>query len=88
MSSDASFYLDKVGLEMLEALTPHLHNVTWTRENLEQICNSVAEEFGVKFGKLASPIRSALSGQTKTPSVYDMMLILGRSETIARLTNV
>ena len=73
---------------MLDALTPQLQNATWTRENLEQVCNSVAENFGVKLGKLASPIRSALSGQTKTPSVFDMMLILGRDETIARLANV
>ena len=88
MSSDARLSLDETGLAMLEALTPHLQNATWTREELEQICNNVAESFGVKFGKLASPIRSALSGQTKTPSVFDMMLVLGRNETIARLTNV
>ena len=88
MSSDAWLSLDEKGLAMLEALTPHLQNATWTREELEQICNNVAESFGVKFGKLASPIRSALSGQTKTPSVFDMMLVLGRDETIARLTDV
>ena len=88
MSSDARLSLDETGLAMLEALTPHLQNATWTRKELEQICNNIAESFGVKFGKLASPIRSALSGQTKTPSVFDMMLVLGRNETIARLTNV
>ena len=88
MSSEARLSLDETGLAMLEALTPHLQNATWAREELEQICNNVAESFGVKFGKLASPIRSALSGQTKTPSVFDMMLVLGRNETIARLTNV
>ena len=88
MSSDARLSLDETGLAMLEALTPHLQNATWTREELEQICNNIAESFGVKFGKLASPIRAALSGQTKTPSVFDMMLVLGRNETLARLTNV
>ena len=88
VSSDAKLSLDETGLTMLKALTPHLQNATWKREELEIICNSVAESFGVKFGKLASPIRSALSGQTKTPSVFDMMLVLGRNETIARLTNV
>ena len=88
MSSDARLSLDETGLAMLEALTPHLQNATWTRKELEQICNNIAESFGVKFGKLASPIRSALSGQTKTPSVFDMMLVLGRNETIARLTDV
>ena len=88
VSSDARLSLDETGLTMLKALTPHLQNATWKREELEIICNSVAESFGVKFGKLAPPIRSALSGQTKTPSVFDMMLVLGRNETIARLTNV
>ena len=88
IDSDAGLFIDEEGREMLDALTPQLQNTTWTRENLEQVCNSVAESFGVKFGKLASPIRSALSGQTITPSVFDMMLVLGRNETIARLTNV
>ena len=88
VSSDAKLSLDETGIAMLDTLTPHLQNVTWKREELEKICNSVAESFGVKFGKLAPPIRSALSGQTKTPSVFDMMLVLGRNETIARLTNV
>ena len=88
IDSDARLFIDEEGREMLDALTPQLQNATWTRENLEQVCNSVAESFGVKFGKLASPIRSALSGKTKTPSVFDMMLILGRDETIARLANV
>ena len=88
LSSDAKLSLDETGVAMLDTLTPHLQNVTWKREELEKICNSVAESFGVKFGKLAPPIRSALSGQTKTPSVFDMMLVLGRNETIARLTNV
>ena len=88
VSADARLSLDETGLAMLEALTPHLQNATWRREELEQICSSVADSFGVKFGKLASPIRSALSGQTKTPSVFDMMLVLGRKETIERLTSV
>ena len=88
VSSDAKLSLDETGVAMLDTLTPHLQNVTWKREELEKICNSVAESFGVKFGKLAPPIRSALSGQTKTPSVFDMMLVLGRNETIARLTNL
>ena len=88
IDSDARLFIDEEGREMLDALTTQLQNATWTRENLEQICNSIAESFGLKFGKLASPIRSALSGQTKTPSVFDMMLILGRDGTIARLANV
>ena len=42
---------------------------------------------GIGFGKLAAPLRAALAGRTVTPSVYDMMLVIGREETIARLTD-
>jgi glutamyl-tRNA synthetase len=41
----------------------------------------------MKFGKLAGPLRAALAGRAATPSVFDMMLVLGREETIARLTD-
>jgi glutamyl-tRNA synthetase len=37
------------------------------------------------FGKLAAPLRAALAGRTVSPSVYDMMLVIGQDETIARL---
>jgi glutamyl-tRNA synthetase len=41
----------------------------------------------MKFGKLAAPLRAALAGRSVTPSVFDMMLVIGREETIARLTD-
>lgn len=44
-----------------------------------------AEERATTFGKLAGPLRAALAGRAVTPSVYDMMLVLGREETLARL---
>jgi len=37
------------------------------------------------MGKLAQPLRAALAGRSVSPSVFDMMLVLGRDETIARL---
>ena len=44
-----------------------------------------AEAQEMKFGKPAGPLRAALAGRAATPSVFDMMLVLGRDETIARL---
>ena len=46
-----------------------------------------AAENGIGFGKLAAPLRAAIAGRSVTPSVYDMMLTIGREETIARLTD-
>jgi glutamyl-tRNA synthetase len=77
--------LDAVSRGILSELTAQLQNDSWTRDNLEERLTAAAESHGLKFGKLASPLRAALAGRTVTPSVYDMMLVLGRSETIARL---
>jgi glutamyl-tRNA synthetase len=68
-------------------LTPHLQNASWERDTLEAIVTRVAEAHGLTFGKLAAPLRAALSGRTISPSVFDMMLVIGREETIARLTD-
>jgi glutamyl-tRNA synthetase len=79
--------LDTVSRGILKSLTPRLQNASWTKETLEPILNDVAAEHGIGFGKLAAPLRAALAGRSATPSVFDMMLVIGREETIARLTD-
>lgn len=73
---------------ILRELTPHLQNVSWSRDELEEALNAFASEQGTKFAKLAGPLRAALAGRAVTPSVFDMMLVLGRQETLARLQDV
>ncbi|MDB6454904.1 glutamate--tRNA ligase [Falsirhodobacter sp. 20TX0035] len=77
--------LDLVSRSILKDLTERLADASWTKEELEPRLTGFAEERGLGFGKLAAPIRAALAGRTATPSVYDMMLAIGRDETIARL---
>ncbi len=72
---------------ILNELTPHVQNASWTRDELEQTLNSFAEAKEVKFGKLAGPLRAVLAGRAVTPSVFDMMLVLGKEETLARLSD-
>ena len=79
--------LDTVSRGILKELTPHLQDVSWTRETLEEVLNGFAAAHDTKFGKLAGPLRAALAGRAVTPSVFDMMLVLGRDESIARLTD-
>jgi glutamyl-tRNA synthetase len=83
----AAGHLDTVSRGILKELTPHLQTATWTREDIEALATQFAEDHGTKFGKLAGPLRAALAGRSATPSVFDMMLVLGRDETIARLTD-
>jgi glutamyl-tRNA synthetase len=77
--------LDPVSRGILKSLTPRLQSASWTKEDLEPILNEIATAHGIGFGKLAAPLRAALAGRSATPSVYDMMLVIGRDETIARL---
>ena len=79
--------LDLVSRGILKELTPHLQNASWTRDTLEGIVKSLAEAHGIGLGKLAGPLRAALAGRSVTPSVFDMMLVLGREETILRIAD-
>ena len=77
--------LDAVSRGILNELTPRLQTASWEREALEAAVTQVAGAHGLGMGKIAAPLRAALSGRSVTPSVFDMMLVLGRDETIARL---
>ncbi|WP_197915913.1 glutamate--tRNA ligase [Thiosulfatihalobacter marinus] len=77
--------LDSVSRGILTELTPQLQNASWTRDGLEAVTSAFAEAREIKFGKMAGPLRAALAGRAVTPSVFDMMLVLGREETLARL---
>ena len=72
--------------KMLSELTPQLQNASWNRDDLETVLNGFAVAQGTTFGALAGPLRAALAGRAVTPSVYDMMIVLGPEETLARLT--
>ena len=79
--------LDTVSLGILSELTPQLQTATWTRDTLEGVVTALAESHGLGLGKVAGPLRAALAGRTATPSVFDMMTVLGREETLARLSD-
>ncbi|MEP5153045.1 glutamate--tRNA ligase [Planktotalea sp.] len=81
----ASKALDTVSRGILNALTPHLQNASWSRDALEAVTAEFAEANDTKFGKMAGPLRAALAGRAVTPSVFDMLLVLGKEESIARI---
>jgi len=83
----AAKHLDTVSRGILAQLTPHLQTVTWNRDSLEELVSSVAAANETKLGKLAGPLRAALAGRAVSPSVFDMMLVIGRDETLVRLKN-
>ena len=70
----------------LAELTPRLRNATdWRAEELEDTVKAFAAEKDLKLGKVAQPLRAALTGRASSPGIYDVMMTLGRDETLSRL---
>ncbi|MCL6682402.1 glutamate--tRNA ligase [Sphingomonas alba] len=59
----------------------------WEHEALDSAVRKVAEDAGVKLGKLAQPLRAALTGKTTSPGIFDVLLLLGQSESLARIAD-
>ena len=57
----------------------------WTSETLEATTKALADELGLGLGKLAQPMRAALTGTTTSPGIFDVLVLLGRDEALARL---
>ena len=66
-------------VEKLEAVSD------WTPENVEAVVREHAESIGAKLGQVAQPLRAALTGRATSPGLFDVMTVLGRDETLARL---
>ena len=63
----------------MEAVEP------WTAEATEQAVRGYAERKGAKLGAVAQPLRAALTGRTTSPGIFNVLVVLGRQESMARL---
>ena len=59
----------------------------WTSAALEASLKRLAEDLGLGLGKLAQPLRAALTGQTTSPGIFDVLVLLGRDESLARIAD-
>jgi glutamyl-tRNA synthetase len=78
LSPDARAMLGEIVTE-LEAVEP------WTAAQAEQALRTFAERRGAKLGSVAQPLRAALTGRTTSPGIFDVLAVLGKSESLARL---
>jgi glutamyl-tRNA synthetase len=58
---------------------------SWTAEAIETAARAFAQEADIKLGDVAQPLRAALTGRTVSPGIFDVLFVLGRDETLARL---
>ena len=59
----------------------------WDTEALENAVRQVAEDAGVKLGQVAQPLRAALTGRRTSPGIFDVLVLLGREESLARIAD-
>lgn len=59
----------------------------WTADGAEEIVRSVAEDAGVKLGAVAQPLRAALTGRKTSPGIFDVLVALGREESLGRIAD-
>jgi glutamyl-tRNA synthetase len=59
----------------------------WTAAATEAGVRSVAETAGVKLGQVAQPLRAALTGRATSPGIFDVLVLLGRDESLARIAD-
>ena len=57
----------------------------WSAQATEDVVRGLAEETGAKLGHIAQPLRAALTGRSTSPPVFDVLAVLGREESLARL---
>jgi glutamyl-tRNA synthetase len=57
----------------------------WSAETTEQAVRAFAERKGLKLGSVAQPLRAALTGRTTSPPIFDVLAVLGKSESLGRL---
>ena len=59
----------------------------WSHDPIDAAVRKVADEGGVKLGKLAQPLRAALTGKTTSPGIFDVLVLLGRDESLGRIAD-
>jgi glutamyl-tRNA synthetase len=59
----------------------------WSAETTEQAVRAFAEGKGLKLGSVAQPLRAALTGRTTSPPIFDVLAVLGKSESLGRLAD-
>ncbi len=78
LTAEARTFLAEA-IAALEAVEP------WTAEATEQAVRGLAERVGAKLGAIAQPLRAALTGRTTSPGIFNVLAVLGRPESLARL---
>jgi glutamyl-tRNA synthetase len=86
LDDKAAQILDADARATLAALTPGFEALDdWSAASTEAVVRAHADSSGLKLGKIAQPLRAALTGRSTSPGVFDVLAVLGREESLGRL---
>lgn len=81
--------LDDKGHTTLRKLLVLFHTIElWTQETLEEVVRKFSEDNNIKLGDVMAPVRAALTGSHMSPSMFEVMAIIGKPETLRRITRI
>ena len=80
LTAEAKALLHDIAIE-LAAVEP------WTSEATEHAVRTFAERRGAKLGAVAQPLRAALTGRTTSPGIFEVLAVLGKAESLARIAD-
>ena len=73
-------------LDVLQKVEPVLAGLNdWSHDSIDDALRAFAEEHDLKFGKVAQPLRAAVTAKNASPGCFDVLLILGQEESLSRL---
>ncbi|HML08868.1 MAG TPA: glutamate--tRNA ligase [Xanthobacteraceae bacterium] len=88
LDDKAAVVLTPEAKEMLRELEAQLRGVEpWTTEATELGVRAFAERKGLKLGAVAQPLRAALTGRTTSPGIFEVLSVLGKAESLARIAD-
>jgi glutamyl-tRNA synthetase len=88
LDEKAAALLDTEGKALLRDIHPVLSAAQeWTAAALDAVARAFAEERSLKLGKIAQPLRAALTGRSTSPGVFDVLEVLGREEALGRIAD-
>jgi glutamyl-tRNA synthetase len=70
---------------LLGRLLPLFEQAPWEASALDSAVRNFAEHNGLKLGTIAQPLRAALTGRSTSPGIFDVLIVLGKAESLARI---
>lgn len=86
LDDKASKLLTPEARSVLGAYLAAIADTPWETEALENVARTLSEARGIKLGAVAQPIRAALTGKTVSPPIFAMLTVLGKDESLKRLS--